>query len=245
MYKNLILLTLLLTNITFANEKDVVLPNLFEATYDSYYEGKHVGLMNRNFEKTKENSYILKSTSDIKGYYGIIPVKDKREEVSKFNVLNGGVYQPTSYRMDRTGTWLDFVMDIKFDNKKGVIDFSYKDRKEKKPIVGEVLDNALFQLKLQQEIKNGNRDSVRYDIAYKTGFRDFHFKYIGNEKVDTKFGKIDTIKYMQVRDNKDGSKKAVYSWFDPNNDYVMVQFLYVNKKGKEEALFKIKNYKQK
>jgi len=226
-----------------ASSVDTKIPYFFKATYDSYYEGEHVGYIKREFKKNDSN-YTLKSTSDIKGLYGFIPVEDKRVEVSHFNIVKNGIYKPLHYRMDRSGTWLDFVMDITFNYDENKILFKYKDKSVKKDIIGEVLDNSLFQLKMHQEIKNGNRNEIKYDLAYKTGFRNFHFKYIGKEIININNNEIKTLKFMQIRKNKKGNNKATYSWFDPNNDFVMVKFLYINASGKEEARFELKEYKK-
>lgn len=243
MKRKLLLITTLCSLNVYA--ESIQIPNYFSATYDAYYEKKNVGYMQRDFYK-KGNAYELKSVSDVDGFYGIIPVSDKRVELSKFNIdQSNGVYNSVSYRMDRSGTWLDFVMDIKFDRNKDLVIFNYKDRHEEKPIVGEILDNASYQLKLQQEIINGNKGNIQYDIAYKTGFRDFNFKYIGEETLNINGKNIDTFKYQQVRKNKKGSKKAVYTWFDKGRNNIMVRLLYINDKGKEEARFDIKKYSKK
>lgn len=221
------------------------LPDEFYAVYEGYYDGKKVGKLTREFKKQDDGTYQLLSHSEIDGYYGIVPVSDNRKEVSKFKIDKNLKYYPISYNMDRTGTWLDFVMNINFDYNLNTVSFSYKDRKAEKPLIGNILDNALYQLRLQHEIKNGNRDSIQYDIAYKTGFRDFHFKYEDKEVIKTKFGDTTSLKYYQVRNNKKGEKKATYTWFDPSRDFVMNKFIYYNKKGKEEARFELIEYKKK
>lgn len=237
-----LLVTAVLTvSTSFAQE---VLPKTYVAKYDAYYEGKKVGTLEREFSQINENEYVLKSKSSVDGYYGFIPVSDTRSETSSFSVDNQSKYHPNHYVMNRTGTWLDFKMNILFDYTTNNVNFEYKDRKETKPIVGNVLDNALYQLRLQHDIKNGKKD-VNHDIAYKTGFRKFHFKYQKNEVIETHYGNVDSIKFVQVRDNKKGSKKGVSSWFDPQRDYVMNKLIYFNDKGKEEARFELVNYQEK
>lgn len=243
-YKLICSAILLTSSLSYAETKET-LPEQFYAVYDGYYKGDKVGRLTREFKKENDGSYSILSHSEVDGYYGIIPVSDNRKEISFFNIDNNLKYHPISYKMDRTGTWLDFVMDIKFNYDTKKVNFSYKDRKEERDMVGNILDNALYQLRLQHEIKNGNRDSIQYDIAYKTGFRDFHFKYEKDEVLNTKFGKTKSLKYYQVRSNKKGEQKATYTWFDPSKDFVMNKFIYYNKKGKEEARFELVEYRKK
>ena len=227
----------------FASSEKVIEPNYFEANYNSYYQGDNVGYLNRIY--TVENNKLkLYSTSDISGTYGFLPVSDKREEYSVFTVSDNGIYKPEKYYMKRTGTWLDFEMDINFDYEKKKVNMKYKDRNSLKDLKGEVLDNALFQLKMQQQVKNGNRKDIEYDVAFKTGFRNFHFKYLGEDIIEINGSKIKTLKYKQVRSNKSGSKKATYSWFYPEKDFIMARFIYYNDDGEEEARFDLKEYKK-
>lgn len=218
------------------------LPDYFQATYDGYYEGEKVGEMVRVFKKVGDN-YTIISDSRIKGVYGIIPVSDNRHETSLFKINESMEYLPIHYKMERTGTWLDFVMEANFDYKTNNIHMTYKDRVADKKIVGNILDNALYQLRFQHEVKNGSKE-IKYDIAYKTGFKNFHFIYENNEKVNMYGKDIELMKFKQVRKNKSGEKKAAYSWVDPNRDFIMTQFVYYNKKGKEEAKFKLREYKK-
>lgn len=244
MIKKILTAFALLSTTTVMAMPDEVIPSTFTAVYDAYYQGDKVGKLERSFVKNKEGDYVLTSNSMIDGTYGFIPVTDNRLEVSNFYIDKDNEYHPTKYTMLRTGTWLDFKMNIEFDYENNSIDFSYKDRTATKPITGNVLDNALYQLRLQQAVKN-NKTSLQRDLAYKTGFRDFNFIYEKNETISTHYGEIESIKFKQVRNNKPGEKKAVMTWFDPEKDFVMTRLLYLNKKGKEEARFELINYEQK
>ncbi len=235
-------LFLLIALIGFNSQADDVIPDYFKATYDGFYEGKKVGQMVRVFKK-EGNDYIIISDSNIKGKYGFIPVTDKRDEISRFKIDKKKTFHPISYKMDRTGTWIDFVMKADFDYDTNKIYMTYKDRKATKDIIGNVLDNALYQLRFQHEVKNG-RNKIKYDIAYKTGFKGYHFVYEKNEKINMYGKQVNLMKFKQIRKNKNGEKKASFSWVDPQRDFIMTQFIYYNEKGKETAKFKLKKYQK-
>lgn len=237
--KKILLLMILAPLFSHANNK---INDFYTSSYTGYYKGKNVGILERTFTQIEDNKYQIYSKSDIDGFYGFIPVKDKRIETSSFFIDNNLNYKPIHYKMERSGTWLDFTMDIKFDYSNNNVHFKYKDKDETKKITSNVLDNALYLLKLQNEIKNGNRDSVRYDIAYKTGFRDYFFKFSGNEKIQIGNKNIETIRFNQIDPKNPYRKKAIYTWFDPNRDYVLVKLIYINDEGKEEARFELNNY---
>lgn len=235
---------LLMISIPFFAQANNEINDFYTSSYTGYYKGKDVGTLERTFSQTDKDRYQIYSKSNIKGFYGFIPVKDKRVETSSFFIDKDFNYKPIHYKMERSGTWLDFTMDINFDYTKNSVHFKYKDREETKEISTHVLDNALYLLKLQNEIKNGNRDSVRYDIAYKTGFRDYFFKYTGTEKIKVDNKNIEAIRFNQIDPKKPNRKKAIYTWFDPKQDFVLVKLVYINDDGEEEARFELNNYKQ-
>lgn len=235
-------LFLLMTFISFNSQADDIIPNYFKATYDGFYEGKKVGQMIRVFKKEGDD-YVIISNSKIKGKYGFIPITDNRNEISRFKIDNEKKFHPKNYQMDRTGTWIDFVMKADFDYESNKIHMTYKDRESTKDIVGNVLDNALYQLRFQHEVKN-KRKEIKYDIAYKTGFKGYHFIYEKNENIDMYGNQVNLMKFKQVRKNKNGEKKAAFSWVDPQRDFIMTQFIYYNEKGKETARFKLKDYQK-
>lgn len=233
-------LIVLLTILSFPAFSQTVIPNYFTASYNGYYKGEHVGFMSRHFKK-ENNDFKIESKSYIKGNYGFIPVTDNREEYSLFRIDNKNHFHPIYYEMNRTGTWIDFKMTADFDYKSNNIHMTYKDRTADKNINGNVLDNALFQLRLQHDIKNGKK-SIKYDVAYKTGFRSYHYVYDSNEFVNLYGQSIELMKFKQIRKNKKGENKSSYFWVDPKRDYVMAQFVYYDKNGDETARFKLKDY---
>ena len=224
----------------FAND---IMPEFFDAKYKAYYKGDEVGFMDRSFYKEKD-LYTLDSHSKIKGSILFVPLEDQRHEVSNFFVDGEGVYHPVKYVMKRTGSFADFIMTANFNYDKKEVSMSYKDRASVREINKNILDNVIYQLRVQHEIKNGNRSNIQYDITYKTGFRDFNFQYVGEENISIQDKEIQTLKLKQIRDNEKGEKKGAFIWVDPNRDFVVTKVVYFNKSGKEEAKFELIKYKR-
>jgi len=224
----------------FAND---IMPKFFDAKYKAYYKGDDVGFMDRSFYK-ENDLYTLDSHSKIKGAILFVPLEDERHEISNFFVDEKGKYHPVKYVMNRTGSFADFVMKADFDYYKKEVSMSYKDRASVKEINKNILDNVIYQLRIQHEMKNGNRGNVQYDITYKTGFRNFNFQYIGEENISIEGEKIKTLKLKQIRNNKKGEKKGAFIWVDPNRDFIVTKVIYFNKSGKEEAKFELIKYKR-
>lgn len=242
--KKYILTTLLFYSVTF-NVYSEDMPKEFDAKYKAYYQGDFVGYMDRRFYK-ENDFYIAESKSSIKGKYLFITVSDVRDEKSIIKVNEDFIYQPQSYIMNRTGSFADFVMTSDFNYDDNTVSMSYKDRKATKPFNDKnILDNLSYQIRIQHDFKNKNKTEVKHDIAYKTGFRDFDFKYIGEEDLTIDSKTFSSLKLKQIRSNKKGEKKGAFLWLDPNRDFVMTKLIYFNKKGKEEAKFELIDYKNK
>ncbi len=221
---------------------EIIEPDLHTVRYKVFYDQDDVGSLTKSYRKENDH-YVLESTSDIEGFYGIIPVSDKRKEISTFDIGENGFYKAISYNMVRTGTWLDFENNILFDYEQNKIDLKYKKRVGRFDIEGEILDAALFNLKMQQQAKNGNK-SVHHKIAFKDSLKTMSFLFVKEEVIDTKYGKTNAVMYQRTRDYKHMTKKADYAWFDKDRDFIMVKALFINKKGKEEARFEIDNYEK-
>lgn len=222
------------SSFSFAN-----IPKSFSAIYNGYYKGDYVGTLTRDFVK-KDNFYYLKSHSIANGYFGFIPVNDERLEKSYFTYnQKTGFFKPFNYEMKRTGTWKDFFMKSNFDYNKNIVSMTYKDRKAIKSIKNlNVLDNALFQLQFQKD--STKKENVSYQIAYKTGFKTFNFKYIGVEYLNTIFGKkTKVLKYEEIKNKKN----VTIVWFSPEHNNILVKLKRLNDEGKDEADFILKSYK--
>lgn len=93
-----------------------------------------------------------------------------------------------------------------------------------KDIPEKTLDSLSYQLQLAMDIHAGKQD-MHYDVAHKGRLKKSHFRVTGEEKVETAFGKLDSITVKKVRDKS--SKRQTYLWFSKQYPFFllkMVQF---------------------
>lgn len=92
----------------------------------------------------------------------------------------------------------------------------------------QALDPLGYQLQLMQDLKNG-KQTMRYQVVDDDDLDEDVFAVIGNEKLDSELGSVDTIKMEKVRE--EGSKRQTRMWFAPKWDYLLVRFVQVEKDG--------------
>ena len=73
----------------------------------------------------------VESKSSAKIYLTIIPVSDYRDSKSEFEIDENGRIKSKKYSMKRTGTWLNFLMELILIRKKKSIKMSYKRSKKR------------------------------------------------------------------------------------------------------------------
>lgn len=119
MVKRIILtIILILGNINFSSAT-IIKPNFFTSDYKAYLDGDEVGTLTRKFYK-ENDIYKVESKSSAKIYLTIIPVSDYRDSKSEFEIDENGRIKSKKYSMKRTGTWLNFLMEINFDQEKNL-----------------------------------------------------------------------------------------------------------------------------
>lgn len=237
MVKRIILtIILILGNINFSSAT-IIKPNFFTSDYKAYLDGDEVGTLTRKFYK-ENDIYKVESKSSAKIYLTIIPVSDYRDSKSEFEIDENGRIKSKKYSMKRTGTWLNFLMEINFDQEKKSVKMSYKDRTKEYKIENEVLDNESYLIKLQQDIKNGIKEKLKYKVAYKTNFNNYNFKFKENKNIEL-FNKD----YISLKYEMESVSKKIEVWFIPELDFSIGKILITeNKKNGRRAEFIMSKY---
>jgi hypothetical protein len=73
----------------------------------------------------------------------------------------------------------------------------------------EALDHLSFQLQLQHDLTSNQIEDKIYRIADKKKIKEYRFKVIGEERIETKLGALNTTKVVVIRDNDD---RVTYIW---------------------------------
>ncbi|MCV6627352.1 MAG: DUF3108 domain-containing protein [Cellvibrionaceae bacterium] len=157
----------------------------------------------------------------------------KLRESSRFNWGINGHLQPKRYEYHREGLGRsrDAVLDFDWGNMRVTNNVQAKPWSMAIPPLA--LDKLSYQLQLRSDLLNG-KQNLEYDIADGGRLKTYSFEMVGEEILDTRLGKLATIKVKKVR--KKGKKRTTYIWMAKNWDYLLVKLQQTEQDGKTYAI---------
>ncbi|AZZ93594.1 DUF3108 domain-containing protein [Hahella sp. KA22] len=142
--------------------------------------------------------------------------------------------RPTNYSYERSGWVKDKKATVDFDWTK----MSVRNNVENKPwsmtIPEQTLDKLSYQLQLRLDLAKGITD-LTYKVADGGHLKEFVFSVIGEEKLDTRLGKIDCIVVEKVR--KPDSDRQTRLWFAKDWNYLLVQMVQIEPDGEKYEIY--------
>lgn len=97
----------------------------------------------------------------------------------------------------------------------------------------EALDHLSFQLQLQHDLSANKIEDKVYRIADRKKVKEYTFKVIGEERIDTVLGALNTTKVMVVRDN---NKRITYIWLAKDWDNLLAKLEQYEEKDKKFSI---------
>ena len=86
-------------------------------------------------------------------------------------------------------------------------------------------DKLLFQLQMKQDISISFAEGrpwpdMNYTIIDGKQVKNYHFKVVGTETLETPIGQLTTVKVARVRENN--ARETIF-WLSPEHDFLLVQ----------------------
>lgn len=105
---------------------------------------------------------------------------------------------------------------------------------------GDEFDNLNYQLALRCDLMAG-KSTFLYPVVDRDEIDNLEFKIMGEEVLETKIGKVNTVIVKRVRNN---NNRITTLWFAKDIDYVMVKLLQEERKDTEAYLLYIDSFKK-
>ena len=109
-------------------------------------------------------------------------------------------FVPHNYKYDRSGGKKEKQVTVDFDWHQGVVRNTAKGGTWSMPVPEGTLDKLSYVLVMMHDLDNGRAD-LQYQIADGGKLKLYHFKSIGEEKLNTVFGKLSTVIIQRIRDH--------------------------------------------
>lgn len=131
----------------------------------------------------------------------------------------------------------NILLETLFDWKGKLANSTRGDSKRKVSLQGGEMDELNYQLALRCDLQAGKTE-FRYNVVDWNEVDGLEFKVVGEEKLDTELGLLDTVVVKRIRNN---NNRITTLWFAKDLDYQMVKLLQEEKKDTEAYLLYIKS----
>jgi hypothetical protein len=202
------------------------LPEHFVAEFALETHGLTVGSTEVSLTPVGENGAVYQSVSAAAGLLSLFR-DDRVLERSELRYGPEGRLQPVAYRYRREGH-KDRLLTIDFDWKNGVAVNREGGKTWRFDIPEGTLDKLSYQLALMRDLARGKRE-VRYPIDARGKLKTYHLKVIGEERLATALGHLDTLKVRRIRDPENPQDTII--WCAPRLHYLPVKIMDQNADG--------------
>lgn len=142
-------------------------------------------------------------------------------------------FQPLEYHHKTTGLLPKDTRFLRFNPATKAIDDLENNRSLASQWVDGIQDNLTYMLQAGFDLANG-KTNLSYPVLKVKNLKQENFKVVGQDRLKTKVGALDTIKVEQDL----GKKRLVTVWFAPSLNYQMVQLI-DSEKGKTSLKIEI------
>lgn len=153
-------------------------------------------------------------------------------ESSRFNWEHGQLI-PQKYQYHREGLGRSRDAVLKFDWGQHRVTNNVQDKTWRMDVPDGALDKLSYQLQLRSDLLN-DKKTLSYDIADGGRLKTYLFEMVGEELLDTRLGKLATVKIKKVRAT--GKKRVTYIWMAKHWDYLLVKLQQTEEDGKTYAI---------
>ena len=196
----------------------------YSATYSAKFKGMNLKAV-RTLESLGGGRYRI--VSDASHFF-----LGRITESSEFS-LQGDRVRPDNYQMKRKILGSSRRENALFDWQNSIAQSSYKDQTTELPLIGDELDWLGYQVQLSRDLQAGKKE-FHYRIIRRGRSKEYHFKMVGQEVIETPFGELDTLRLERVHDS---DKRKTTFWISPQHHYLLAKFHRVEEDGDEYALF--------
>ncbi|XOV89553.1 MAG: DUF3108 domain-containing protein [Pseudomonadota bacterium] len=199
-------------------------PTPYRAVYKANYKGVPISATGiRELRRIDEDEYLL--TSSAKSFIASI------DEQTRIRFDSTKAVIPIEYQYHRTGLG---------KNRSDVLTFDWDAARARQgdqwslDLVAGVQDKLSYQLEMRDDLVQA-RDlgaewpEMHYQVAENGALREYVFRVVGEESVDTPAGVFSTIKATRVREN---SSRVTNFWLAPDYDFMLVRFEQIEDNGR-------------
>lgn len=194
------------------------LPAPFTAVYDVHHSGARVGLTTIQLSVDDNGEYLMSTVTKPKGL-AVFVRSSPVEEYSRFRWTPEGRIQTLQYSFDDGSSKGKRNSNVRFDWVKLNAASSYKNRNVDIVLTRPIGDRLSLQALLIRDLLNDDLQA-EYQIIDKNEIKTYAYEILGEEVLDTRAGRFNTVKLVQRRA---GSSRALYIWAAPEHGFASIK----------------------
>ena len=193
-------------------------PSLFRAVYKADYKGLPISAKGiRELTRDEAGNYLLSSQAS--ALFASIT------ETSKFKIEGSNVI-PLEYQYHRSGIGKKRDAVLSFNWETGTVLNDVQNQPWSMEVPTGAMDKLLYQYKLREDLLAAYQagepwPELDYVIADGGQLKNYSFKVIGEEMIETPLGTMNTIKAARIKDSRD--RESTF-WLAPDYDFLLVRF---------------------
>jgi hypothetical protein len=229
--KPLLVITLLISALISAavNAQSGVVPASFPSSFKASFvlnaRGLDIGVTHWALSSLEDGRYLYTLHSEATGIAKLF--RDERiDESSEWRFENGRV-RPLRYSYSREGGKRDRKDTASFDWDKARATYTRDGQTREKRLAEGTLDKLNYMLALMNDLAHGMRET-QYLVADNGKKKTYQLKVVGEERIQTVVGELQTIIVERTREGKDRLTRV---WCAPELAYLPVRIEHIEHDG--------------
>lgn len=199
----------------------------FSYTFRLYRNGSALGTADMQYTLKADgfSQFITRSN----GTDGVASLAGAGVTETSQLIRRNGELELVSGRIDTKLAWKRSTKSTALQ--KGAKIYQYSDGKERRqvPYAPGLLDQHSLTLALLEDLRAGKGPQFVYTVIHKGRVETYTFKRVGEQKLDTALGKLDTVRIERIRESSDGRSTRIY--FAKSLDFAPVLIQELHSKG--------------
>lgn len=186
----------------------------FQAGYVWLWKGAPVAYSRLDFSHRQGDIWVYSSSTEPRGIGHLYPMRPKLESTMR---ITPSAVEPLHLKVTDSGTGHN--ADVQFDWSKGRAIGIYEGKAIDLAVTPGVQDDLSVQIAMIRQLVVGETPEILREID-KNGIRDYLYKRVGAETLNTAIGRIFTIVYATEHP---GSPRITRYWCAPDRGFIPVK----------------------
>lgn len=188
----------------------------YEASYKASFKGVNA-TATRSLQEISDREFELRSSIKLKLLGATV---SRIREKSLFSREDEQI-KPAYYEYKQSGLGKR-LRSVRFDWESQSAESLKNAQPSELSLSGHELDELSYFLHLRQAVSKGEQD-ILFPVADGDEIKDYHYRVVGEEVVDTPLGRLNSIKLARIRDQD--SPRRTELWLAKDWDYLLIKMI--------------------